>query len=174
MLYFLRVIFLVIIEIIKQVVNKIKFDYKIEYIFGVILGMYFLVITIHYFGFQNEIDILSLKESKLNTELFSLQEKNNLQANTQDKDLANSTKNYQSDNNAFLMLLDNILTNQKEFFVYNRILKKNNKVFINLQTTNKDQNLLHEVKKLFNNFDYAVTKIRDLQNIIKIYITVAL
>mgnify|MGYP003663850973 FL=1 len=67
-------------------VNKIKLDYKIEFILGGIAGLYFIIIAGHYFNLQNKIEKKELKESMLNKELFLLQEKNN----TQNNDLENN------------------------------------------------------------------------------------
>ncbi len=171
-------------------VNKIKLDYKIEFILGGIAGLYFIIIAGHYFNLQNKIEKKELKESMLNKELFLLQEKNN----TQNNDLENNdynnkqisslnqvniNKEITQKNYNFILLLDALFTKKISHISYSRILKKNNIVFINLQVLNKNNNikeynLLKNLKTIFLNFDYVVNKIRIIDNTTKVYLSIKL
>jgi len=163
------------------VFSKIKLEFNLEVILSILAVSYFVIIAIHYFSYQNDIDKVISEEQSLNLQLDKLQEKNNQDASNEGA----SDNNYIQDiiriNNNFIALLADVIYKAKfhENYSYNRILKKNNAVFINLQYNksqykNNASEILGNLNIIYKNFEYIISKIRKFDDFIKIYLNVNL
>lgn len=159
--------------------SKIKLEYNLEVILSILALSYFILIAIHYFSYQNDIDRAILEEKELNSTLDKLQEQNNSgEGDDYGRDIQNSQDIVQTNNN-FIALLNNISFKSTEYqnYSYNRILKKNTNVFINLQYIKSKNNpikLLDGIKNIYKNFDYSINKLKSYENFIKIYLFIKL
>jgi len=180
MLYF-QVYFLQLLEIINQVLSKIKLECNLEVILSILAVGYFILIAIHYFSYQNNIDKAILIEQELNSKLEELQERNNQDALNSSSNESNNAQDIISINNNFIELSERILDNFQNYnaYSYNRILKKNNVVFINLQYNkllyiNNANKILEDLSLIYKDFDYSIHKIRKVEDFLKIYLYIKL
>lgn len=162
--------------------SKIKLECNLEVILSILAVSYFILIAIHYLSYQSDIDKATLREQELNLTLDQLQEKNNNNGESHDSGqyIQNSQDIIQANNN-FMALLNDVAFKSLEYpnYSYNRILKKNNNVFINLQfikSKNKNNSIksLKGIKNIYKNFDFSINKLKSYENFIRIYLFIKL